>query len=389
MKRINVLFLVRTWGVGGAHTIIRLLLDRLEGSEFRIVTVPYAGSGSGDQEFVDFLAKHNLKVADERVSWRSPFSWSQARREVRALIQKHDIDLVHTHDNLSNLLVGVDRSGWDCARVASAYGWWEPKWDLKVRAYYWLEKRLALPKFDRVYTVSDHMKQKVLRGGTPESRVRVIRTGLGLFETASAATRARARSELGLPPDALVVGTVSRLYREKGHRYLIDALHTLKDTCPRLRLLVVGTGYMRPALERQSEALAVRDRIVFAGYLDNLAAAMSAMDIFALPSILDEGLPTASLEAQAAGLPVVASDIGGTSETVIPGETGVLVRPKDVGALSRAISALSADGARRAAMGLRARSWIRESFSMDRMMSQITAMYHEALSTFQARRGDR
>ncbi|MGH9335038.1 MAG: glycosyltransferase family 4 protein [Vicinamibacteria bacterium] len=386
MKRVNVLYLVRTWGVGGAHTIIRLLLHRFARSEFHIVTVPYAGSGNGDQEFVDYLAKHDLKVADERVSWRSPFSWSQARREVLRLIRKHDIDLVHTHDNLSNLLVGVDRSGWDCARVASAYGWWEPRWDLKVRTYYWLEKRLALPNFDRVYTVSAHMKQKVQRGGAPESKVRVIRTGLDLFEFGPTTTRASARSELGLPADALVVGTVSRLYREKGHRYLIEALHALKDTHPRLMLLVVGAGYMRASLERRSEALGVRNRIVFAGYVDDLAAAMRAMDIFALPSILDEGLPTAALEAQAAGLPVIASDIGGTSEAIIPGETGVLVRPKDVHALTAAISALSADEARRAAMGLRARSWVQESFSVDRMMSQITAMYHEALSTFRERR---
>jgi glycosyltransferase involved in cell wall biosynthesis len=126
-----------------------------------------------------------------------------------------------------------------------------------------------------------------------------------------------------------------------------------------------------------------------AGYVDDLIAAYKAMDVCVLPSILDEGLPTALLEAQLAGLPVVASDIGGTRETIDVGKTGVLVRPNDPDGLARAIGQLESDPERLAAMAAAARPWVEESFPLDRMIGQIRQMYLDALHSTSARVGGR
>jgi glycosyltransferase involved in cell wall biosynthesis len=110
------------------------------------------------------------------------------------------------------------------------------------------------------------------------------------------------------------------------------------------------------------------------------------MDIFTLPSILDEGFPTVSLEAQWARLPVVASDTGGTSETLDVPETGILVPPKNVRLLAGAIEELAADPQRRRAMGEAGRAWVSSQFTLEDMMDRLTDFYDRALAAYEAAR---
>ena len=136
---------------------------------------------------------------------------------------------------------------------------------------------------------------------------------------------------------------------------------------------------MRTAIEAAATERGVADKIHVAGYVDDLAAAYRAMDVCALPSILDEGLPTALLEAQLAGVPIVASDIGGTRETIQEGKTGMLVKPNDAESLAAALRQLSSDSARVAAMAAATRPWIQENFRIDHMIAQLRQIYLDAL----------
>lgn len=385
MARRNVLYLIRTWDLGGSHTIIRLLLRHLPQDQFNIITVPYDAPGDGDARFVASVRAQGGDVAPERIPWRSRSQWGAARDMIASLIAKYDIDLVHCHDTQSNVLVGIGRDRFKCACIGSPYGWWEAPWQVQAKFYHWMEKNLALPNFDRVYTVSEDMKRKILRGRTRAEIIRVIHTGIDLAPLARGRARAETRRDLGLPEDALVLGTVSRLFREKGHRILLDAVATLRRAHPNLYVLIVGKGDEREALEAQARALGVGERVVFAGFYDDIPGALRAMDIFAQPSIDHEGFPTSVLEAQAAGLPVIASDIGGTVETMAPGVTGVLVPPADVAALAGAIDALCRDPARRAAMAAAAGPWIASQFTLEDMIRQMTELYHEAIAEYRAR----
>jgi len=385
MKRLTILFLTRTWALGGAQTLISMFIRHLPRDRFNIITVPYDAPGAGDQDFINSIRSQGDDVAPDRIPWRHRSSWFIAREKIEELIDKYDVDIIHTHDNLSNVIVGLGRDRWQCACVASAYGWWEPRWNLKRRLYYWIERNVALPAFDRVYTVSNDMKGKILRGGTPDERACVIYTGLNTDLFKSHRSKQVIREEFELPENAIVVGSVGRLYKEKGHHLLLESVAALVADHPRLYALIVGTGYWKDTLEEQARKLGIDDRVVFTGYYDNLVDALGAIDIFAQPSLLEEGLPTSLLEAQAAGLPIIAADIGGTRETIEKGVTGELIQPGDVSGLSAAIRSLVEDEALRAKMSVAAVERIRSIFTVENMMEKMSETYSEAYEAYQNR----
>jgi glycosyltransferase involved in cell wall biosynthesis len=384
VKRLKVLYLIRTWALGGSHTIIRLLMKHLPEDRFDIVVVPFDAPGTGNDDFVASVRREGMEVAPERIPWRSRANWGRARAEIARLVDHYGIDLIHAHDTNSIVLVGVGRKRWPCACVASPYGWWEAKSALRTRLYHWTEKNVALPQFERVITVSQNMKGKILQGRTPEERIRVIHTGLDLAAFDTGQPRETVRAEFGFTSENVVAGTVSRLFAEKGHSVLLEATHQLRERCPHLRLLIVGTGDQREPLERQAERLGIRDRVVFTGFYQDLPGALRAMDIFAQPSVLEEGFPTAILEAEVMGLPIVASAIGGTHETIGVGETGLLVPPHDAEALAGALESLVNNAEKRNAMAAAARPFIERSFTLQDMVGQVARTYEEAVTEFNA-----
>ncbi len=383
MKPINVLYLVRTWAIGGSHTILFLLLKHLPPDRYNLICVPYDTPSQSDDVFVRALEREGFPVPQDRIPWRNRAGWRDARDTIARLVAKYDAALIHTHDPQSNVLVGVGRKRWQCACVGSAYGWWTRLFPLRSHAYQWVERNWALPGMERVITVSQNMKGKVLRGRTPEDRIRVINTGLEP-KAVQAGDGAATRKKLGIPEDACVVGTVSRIYIEKGLSFLIDAADSLAETCPHLHLLIVGEGPLREELQARAAGTAMADRIHFTGFYADLPGALAAMDVLAQPSILDEGFPTAVLEAQLAGLPVVASDVGGTHETMDVGKTGLLVPPRNMSALAEALQELANNPERRAAMAAAGPPWIEGSFTLDQMIERVCATYEEALEAYRA-----
>lgn len=387
MKPLNVLYLIRTWALGGSHTIIRLLVKHLPKEKYNIIVVPYDAPGRGNADFIASLRKQGDDVAPERIPWDSRMNWFRARRAVDALIRKYEIDLIHAHDTNSAVLIGLGRRRWPCACVASPYGWWEPEPRLRIRAYHWIEKNVALPQFERLITVSQTMKGKILQGRTPEDRIQVAHTGLDLSQFDGGKPRETVREEFGFAPEHVVAGTVSRLFKEKGHTYLLQALRRIAEACPQLRVMIVGAGDEREPLEREAVELGIRERVVFTGFYDDLSGALRAMDLFVQPSVQDEGFPTSILEAQVMGLPVIASDIGGTFETIDKGKTGMLVPPRDMPALAAALRQLTLDEPRRRDMAAAARPWIEKSFTLENMVRLVGQTYDDAVALYNVRRG--
>ncbi len=379
MQPINVLYLVRTWAFGGSHTIVLSLLEHMPRDAFHIHCVPYDAHSPGDTEFIDQASAHNLPIDNARIPWHSSRDWFRARRVVSSLIREHSIDVIHTHDPHSNMLVGLGRNRWPVPVIASAYGWWDGPIGRR-RLHQRIERDFALPRFDRVITVSKNMQHRVLEGRTSPDRVRVVPTGLTPLNSGTATTL---RKQFNIPNTAFVVGTVGRVSEEKGHRHLLHAVHALRDAFPDLYCVIVGTGPALHDLKQLAAKLEMEDRVVFTGFWADRTDALNAFDLFALPSTQREGLPTSVLEAQQAGLPVIASDIGGTGEAINSGRTGILVTPDNVSTLSAAIRELVSDAPRREAMGNAARDWIAERFTMQTMIDNVASIYHEAIREFE------
>jgi glycosyltransferase involved in cell wall biosynthesis len=167
--------------------------------------------------------------------------------------------------------------------------------------------------------------------------------------------RLRVRTELGLSPDDLVVGTVSRAEPVKDVGTLVRAMGEAAALDPHLRLMIVGGGSLEPALRATATSLGLDGRVQFLGYRNDVTALLAAMDVFVLPS-LREGFGLSLVEAACQGLPVLGSAIGGIAEIVRDDEFGWLFPPGDAPALARQLLTLAKDPDLRAKLGRRARA---------------------------------
>jgi len=249
-----------------------------------------------------------------------------------------------------------------------------------------LERR-ALARCARVAAVSEAVRRAWLdAAGRPRldpARLEVVRNGIDLrpFRPEAAdgeRLRAALRRAHGWPLDAPVAVTVCVLREGKGVGTLLEAAPAVFAAVPAARLLVVGDGPEADALRRRAGPLA--GRVAFTGRRDDVPALLAAADLFVLAS-RDDALPTAVLEAMAAGLPVVAADSGGVPELVEPGVTGALVPPGDPGALASALTGLLADPAGREALGRAGRRRAEERFSMGAWLDRLAALYERAVAT--------
>jgi glycosyltransferase involved in cell wall biosynthesis len=178
-----------------------------------------------------------------------------------------------------------------------------------------------------------------------------------------------------VPPGEVRVGAVGRLSPEKGLEVLVEALRTV----PGCRLVLVGEGPERASLEELVDRLGLGERVAFAGWVDPPWTATWAFDVLAMPSFM-EGFPLVIVEAMLAGIPVVASAVGGIPEIVVEGETGLLVPPNDADALAASLRRITDDAELRTEMSARCRSVALEHFTARTMAANFEQLYRELLS---------
>jgi glycosyltransferase involved in cell wall biosynthesis len=235
----------------------------------------------------------------------------------------------------------------------------------------WLYNRATA----RIVTTGERVREQVIAEvGADPARVVSIATGIDLARF-SPGNRLEARVATGLDTRAPTIGIVATLRSWKGHRFLLEALAALP---PETRLVVVGDGPQREALEAQARTLGVEARVRFTGNQSDVAPWMRAFDVFCLPSYANEGVPQALMQAMACGLPVVTTPVGSIEEIVSEGQTGLLVPPQSAEALRNAISALLRDSARRSALGARAAAAARERFGEAMMVERMVAVFRAA-----------
>lgn len=224
---------------------------------------------------------------------------------------------------------------------------------------------------DRIVAISESIRLQLQLCGVPVSKITTIYEGMdpSLYPRR---TQLRARR----PGEPAVVGTVAHLSPEKGLNYLVEAASMIPDVKERLRFLIVGHGSCREELENLVRQKGLQDVFHFAGFHSDISPFMKSFDIFALPS-LSEGLSSAILEAMAASLPIVATEVGGIPELVTSGENGILVAPANPGALAEAIGRLADNPVQALRMGQRGREIMEARFTLERKIletEQLCAM---------------
>jgi glycosyltransferase involved in cell wall biosynthesis len=211
---------------------------------------------------------------------------------------------------------------------------------------------------------SDAAASRLRRERVRGERITVIANGIDLDRFTTRAPRSQLRRVI----------TVANLRREKGHDVLIDATVVLLRRHPDLEFRIVGGGPRRAELSALADARGVAGRVQFLGHRDDVPALLAESDLFVLPS-RSEACPNAVIEAMAAGLPVVATGVGGILELIRDGTTGVLVPPDDRDALTSAVQSLIDDPSRAAALARAGRQTVVARFSFERMVSAFEALY--------------
>jgi len=186
-------------------------------------------------------------------------------------------------------------------------------------------------------------------------------------------------TELDIGDEELVVGTVGRLVERKGHSELVTAWAEIKRREPNARLLLVGDGDRHEALQAKAEELGCRDSVEFLGHRRDVPELLAAMDVFAFPSHY-EGLPGAVIEAMAAGCPIVATPVDGTTDLLDNYRTGLFVPVDSPEPLGWAISRLCDAPELRAGLGEAARTEAASEYTVDAMVERFESCYREVHS---------
>jgi len=294
------------------------------------------------------------------------------------LFRKERPAIVHTHTSKAGAIGRV--AAWLAGVPAVIhtphghifYGYYGPMMSGLIRLIESLLARVT----DRVVTLTEQgIEEHVRLGIARADKFAAIPSGITLsaFRSIRGDPVAR-RKDLGIPTKGPVIGTVGRLVPIKGHEWLVRAVPHVVAEFPAACFVFVGDGPLRDELRQLGEALGVASHLVFLGMRQDIPECLAALDLFVFPS-LNEGMGRALVEAMAAGLPVIATRVGGIPDVVVDGETGVLVPPGDELALAAAVLALLQDPERMGAFGEAARRSVGERFDAVSMVREIERLY--------------
>jgi glycosyltransferase involved in cell wall biosynthesis len=304
-----------------------------------------------------------------------------ARAETTALLRSTGCDALVCHGYKAHVLGRLAARRVGIPVVAVSRGWTGES--RRVRFYEWLDRR-HLRYMDHVVCVSEGQAEKVRRWcRVPPARLSVIRNSARLAAFKSAAPAARERLLSIFPPGSAVSRVVlaaGRLSPEKGFGVLVEAAARICRENSSAGVVIFGEGMLRGELERRVAGLGLVGRVVLPGFRSDLDSLIGAADVVVLPSFT-EGLPNVALEASAAGVPVVATAVGGTPEVVADGATGYLVPPGDPVAVAARVSELLRDSTARARMGAAGRERMRTEFTFEAQAAAYLRLLRSLCST--------
>ncbi len=349
-------------GLGGGERQVLGLVDHLQQAGVRQTVAAHP-----DGRLAPLIAQLGVGVAPLAI--RNHLDVLAARR-LSGLLARERYDILHFHTARAHAMAAFLGAGRGfsrgIARVVTR------RMDYRLRGG-WYTRRLYNHEVQAVVAISEGVRAMLIESGVAPARISVVPSGVEADRFApSAEARTRVRRQYAAPDDACVLIVVGALAVRKGHDVLLDALARLGD--PTLVVWCAGAGAARAALEAQRATLGLDAQVRFLGRVDDVAGLLAGADVMVMPS-RQEGLGVAALEAMAAGLPVIASRVGGLPEAVVDGDTGLLVPADDAAALAAAIARLAGNRDLRRRLGAAGAARVRTRFTMGAMAAATLAVY--------------
>ena len=388
--KLKVMHIILNLERAGAQEVVRTLSEYLVADSCEPVVCTFGdGPVRGDLESLGIA----VEVLGPRRYGILAFPWfiadiAHIQRKLVELVHKHGVEIVQTHLlRMLDFLVLTLRDGrglpivlWTIHNVnflPMGQGWLLGAKRLVFRLLY----RLTANKVGAFIAISDEVEESMIRQiGPIQDRIVTIPNGVDVRRYGKPCIEKGALcQQLGLEHDSRLIVTVGRLTEQKGHCHLINAAATVISRYSEAHFLFIGDGELKGALQARVEELGVSQHIHFLGIRNDVPDVLAVVDLFVLPSLW-EGLSIALLEAMASGNPVVATGVSGTTQVMIPGETGLIVPPGDSQALAEAIMQLLSDPARAKAMGLAAKRHVEANHSAQKQADEHMALYRRLVA---------
>lgn len=372
--KIRVAHLLHTMAYGGPETIILNWLRALDGERFESHLVCFRNPGGTERAFVEVAtaAGHSVRY----IPWARRKPLLHAARSMAAIVRELDIDVVHCYNTYADLVGVLVKWMTGVKIVTTLWVWGKLGW--KRRALQWAD-RLALPFFDKVTAQSEDARRDTAGPGMPLEHVSVLISG---FREApvqlTAEQRARGRAELGAAAGDFILLNIARFWPEKAQDLLLRTFVLIRRERPDARLWLAGVGPEVERVRALAAELGLDPYVRFLEFRTDLPTILALADLQVHPSHA-EGIPLALCSGMAAGIPIVATAVGGVPEIIHHNQTGVLIEPGNPEAVAAAVLKLMSDPAESRRMGENARQFILSEYSLEAAAARVEAVYEELL----------
>ena len=376
VKKIKVLHVLNVAQLGGTELMTYQLAKSMNSERFESEVCFLSSRGP----ISEYFEKSGIRVTHLELK-SLPQKLFAAPMRLYHHLRKNRYDILQLYGLRANVLGRIVGRWAGCENIVGGLRSLYPSDSQSVWTL-WLD-RLTLPLARCYISNSRAAVDFLVSKGYPREKFKVIHNGIELERFQQASDPSFLKDRYGVSHrDCPVITCVANLRAVKGHEYLIRALQELKRAKKEFICLLVGDGVLRGELEQLANDLGLREDLLFLGHQgrEQIPGILASTDIFVLPSLW-EGMPGAAMEAMAQGVPVVATDIGGTPEVVLDGITGYVVPIKDSAALAQKIGHLLEDAELRKEMGQNGRKRIEEEFSLRKMTEQYEAIYQELVTS--------
>ncbi len=316
----------------------------------------------------------NLKLQTMPISERSAFD-REVITQIGGAIDRLSIDIVHTHDFRSDIF------GLWCAKkagipaISTCHGWIAN--NLKGRIYTAID-RFSLRFFNRVITVSEKMRSQLIGYGIKDHKINVIQNALIIDNYQPDKSDRSFRQELGLDSDVKLIANIGRLSPEKGQEIFLYAARELLQVNKNLCFLLIGIGPQQSFLENLAEQLGITENVRFIGYREDMNRIYNSLDLV-VQSSSTEGMPNVILESLLMEVPVVATDVGGTSEVVQHDYSGLLIEPDNLEALVNSLIQWNRNPEKLQDMVKLGRQYVAGHFDHNRRVERLMDVYDQVI----------
>jgi glycosyltransferase involved in cell wall biosynthesis len=365
--RIKLLKMLTNLNFGGTERQVANLVSRIDPSRFDLHLACFSNSGELQRD-VEHLQIPRPEFKISRLY--SPGTFRQAGRFAQYIRRNH-IQIVHTYGFYPNVFAIPAARVAGAVIIASIRDTGDGLTSVQRRI-----QKLVCKMADCVLVNAEAIRKTLVAEGYRQDNILVIRNGINLPAFRENRSDGELRNSLGLPRSARMVLVFARLNQLKGVDYFLDAAVSVAARFPDVHFVIAGGGAHRKALEEHALQLGLADRVVFTGFRTDIPALLSEATLSVLPS-LSEGLSNSLLESMAAGVPAIATRVGGNPEVIEDGVTGLLVPARDARSLAEAMSLVLGDSELAARLGEAGPRRVAQYFSVERTVSETEQLYRK------------